>query len=202
MYSTLVSVALFATIAVTSVNADLTIATPELVQCQPVRVTWSESAAPYDLVLAPVEDPCNKILADLGGDHNHTSLTWTVNVPAGTQAMFSLIDANGEEAWTGAMTVKESNDASCLPANASSSAAGSTSVEPTLSVATTLYATGALPTAVTAAPAASSSLAPAQAVGAANAGLNPGSNAASSIQVSAFAMVLSALAATVYTFVF
>ena len=41
---------------------------------------------------------------DLGGNHQSTSLTWLVNIPAGTQAMFSLLDANGDEAWSGAVS--------------------------------------------------------------------------------------------------
>jgi len=36
--------------------------------------------------------------------------------------MFSLEDNTGEEAWSGVMTVKDSQDASCLPKNSSSNA--------------------------------------------------------------------------------
>ncbi|TCD61608.1 hypothetical protein EIP91_008173 [Steccherinum ochraceum] len=119
MYSTLFSAALFAAF-VGSVSAvqDLKITQPpELTQCQNVKLTWGTSKPPYDIIVAPASDPCNTVLADLGGNHTTTSLTWNTNLKAGTEVVFSLLDDNGDEGWTGSITIKPSNDSSCLPAS-------------------------------------------------------------------------------------
>ncbi|THH30027.1 hypothetical protein EUX98_g4179 [Antrodiella citrinella] len=175
MYSTLVSVALFAAAFVGSVNAvnDLGLSQPaQLVQCQPVTLTWNKATAPYDLVVVPSSDPCNTVLVDLGANHTTTSYTWNTNVKAGTQVDISLLDADGKEGWTGSITVKASNDSSCLAAsqtqNSTSSAAGH---------GTTLVVppSGANPTVAINPPSTTDS--GAVPVGAANAGLNPHSGA-------------------------
>ncbi|KAJ3479531.1 hypothetical protein NLI96_g9001 [Meripilus lineatus] len=193
MFSTLVSVALFFTLATRSVYAAFTIDTPTLVQCEKVKVTWSKTEGPYDLVVAPTSDPCEKVLVDLGGNHQSTSLTWLVNIPAGTQAMFSLLDANGDEAWSGAMTVKASNDSSCLTASPSGSAAVSVSGKAS-SVAG--GSTLVVPPSSQSASSPQSSNSAAVPVGAANAGLNPTGNGAPSLrQLSVPIMALSTFAA-------
>ncbi|EMD34035.1 hypothetical protein CERSUDRAFT_117545 [Gelatoporia subvermispora B] len=134
MFASLVSVALFSTLAIQGARADFSVDTPTLVQCQSVQVKWdSTNSAPYNLIVVPAAEPCGDVLADLG-DHNGTSMHWTVNLAAGTQVMFSLQDAVDDEAWSGGMTVQPSNDSSCLSA-ASSSAAASSSSAPAASSA-------------------------------------------------------------------
>jgi len=156
------------------------------------------------MLIVPGDDPCSDVVADLG-DHDGTSMTWMVNLPAGTNVMISLEDGNGDEAWSGAMVVGPSNDSSCLPAASSAVSSTPDAVSSTPDAvsssrssdtqgSSTLYvppvATEASPT-----PAPSSS-GGAVAVGAANAGDNPLSNGAFSFrQFSIPAMVLSAAAA-------
>ncbi|CAL1716669.1 unnamed protein product [Somion occarium] len=211
MYSTLVSLAIFSSLALAA-SAELTIDTPtELVQCQPVHVTWKEGAAPFDLIVTPTEDPCNQVLADLGDDHKGQSITWTVDLPAGTQAMFSLVDANGAEAWSGAVTVKGSDNSACLPealnaaVNASSSSAasasGSSSVADIATPATTLVVPPGSISRVASSAAPTSTSDAAVPVGAANAGLDPlGSGAAAFHKFSAPALAFSAIVAVVVSF--
>jgi hypothetical protein len=59
--------------------------------------------------------------------------------------MFSLEDANGDEAWSGVMKVGASTDASCLnnAAAASSSVAAASLSKPTIAATATVGAAGA-----------------------------------------------------------
>ncbi|KAK7690675.1 hypothetical protein QCA50_005774 [Cerrena zonata] len=195
MYSTLVSLALVSSFAFRSVAADFSVATPEFTQCEPVRIAWTEGVKPIDVIVTPTDDPCNQVLADLGADHNAQSMQWTVNLAAGTQAMISLVDADGFEAWSGAITVKGGNNTSCLPqASASVSASGSSSAAVPTNGTTLVVA----PTSASArtAPAVSASASSAVPVGAANAGLNPTDSGASAFhKLSAPVMVFSGFAA-------
>jgi len=183
MYSTLVSVALFAVAFVGQASAaDLFLSQPkELVQCQNVKLTWDKTSAPYDLVVVPAKDPCNTVLVDLGANHTDTSYTWNTNLKAGTEVVFSLLDATGQEGWTGSLTIKPSNDSSCLPvADRSQNQNTTSSGTPTPTPGTTLVIPPSAPTGTPAAanpsgtPADNSGAVP---VGAANAGLNPHSGA-------------------------
>ncbi|KZT29747.1 hypothetical protein NEOLEDRAFT_1106320 [Neolentinus lepideus HHB14362 ss-1] len=214
MLATLFSSTLFFALAIRSASADFSIDTPQLTQCGDAHVTWENTGAgPYNLIVVPASDPCSDVLADLG-DHQGTSMSWKVNFPAGTQLMFSLEDDNGDEAWSGSMTVGGSSDASCLPAvsssaaassAAASSAAASSSAAVSSSAAasgssarTTLVvspaATGAAKAAATVSASSSGAAVP---VGAANAGLDPTSGAFSVRQFSTPVMLLSAVAALV-----
>ncbi|KAJ3538128.1 hypothetical protein NM688_g6563 [Phlebia brevispora] len=123
MFTTVLSAALVSTLAIRGVRSEFTIDTPQITQCQPVQITWTAAQGPYNLIVVPSDDPCNGILADLG-DHDGLSMTWTANLTAGTEVELSLQDANGDEAWSGPITIAASNDTSCLAA--SSAAASST----------------------------------------------------------------------------
>lgn len=54
----------------------------------------------FDLVHFP--NRATPISADLG-DHNSTSLSWNVTLPAGWNVVISIEDADGEEAWSGSV---------------------------------------------------------------------------------------------------
>jgi len=182
MFSTLLTTALFASLAIQHALA-LTIDTPELTQCKDVKLNWEESKGPYNLIVVHGDDPCGDPIVDLG-DHDGTSMTWKVNIPAGEQVQLSLMDANEEEGWSGIVTIKESDDKSCLPADEQKDDA------PTPS---TLVVT---PTTVV--PAATSNVP--SAVGAAgNAGANPlNSNGAINLHhANTPVMVLTAIAAVI-----
>jgi hypothetical protein len=39
------------------------------------------------------------------GDHSGLSMTWKVNLPAGSNVVFSLLDSAEEEAWSGSVSL-------------------------------------------------------------------------------------------------
>jgi hypothetical protein len=179
MFPTLVTLALFAIIAIQGALADFTVATPQITQCKPVQLTWDQTKGPYNLLVVPGDDPCDEPLADLG-DHDENHMTWTNKLPAGTKVMLSVLDANEDEGWSGEITVGESTDDSCLPGKSSGSIAASST--------TTLVVppTGASGSSTT-------SVAP---VGAAGADPLSGSNGASALAINTMALtaVVAAIA--------
>ncbi|PAV16530.1 hypothetical protein PNOK_0815000 [Pyrrhoderma noxium] len=208
MFSTLFSATLLSAIAIQGAFAEFTINTISLTQCSSAHVTWSEATAPYNLAVVPVDDPCNTIVADLG-DHNGLSMTWhNVTLAAGTKVMFSLLDANDNEAWSGEMTVAD-GDSSCL--STASSAVSSEVSSATSSVASeasslasdvaSASATTLLLTSTYARSASSASVTEtATIVGAANAGLvgnSASSGAFANVQMPMAATIASGLIATV-----
>ncbi|KAJ8594057.1 hypothetical protein M405DRAFT_761059 [Rhizopogon salebrosus TDB-379] len=172
MFATLFSVTLFVTLAIQGAFADFTINTPSFVQCASAQITWTESTAPYNLLIVPADDVCGAAIVDLG-DQDGLSLAYTVALAAGTQVVLSLEDAEGNEAWSGTITVADSSDSSCLTASAP---AGSSPSGTTLSSSHT---------AATASP----STSPYSPAGAANAGLDPTSGAMSIRPLSALTSV-------------
>ncbi|KAG0700281.1 hypothetical protein DFH29DRAFT_807840 [Suillus ampliporus] len=181
MFATLFSITLLAALAIQGVFADFTITTPSLVQCAASQITWTQSVSPYNLLVVPADDVCGEALVDLG---NQTSLStsWTVNVASGTQVVLSLEDADGNEAWSGTMTVASSSDSSCLTSSTPSTApsSGTTQVF-MLTISPSSTSTSATTT-----------FSPA---GAANAGLAPASGALSIRPLSALTSVVSGLLA-------
>ncbi|EIM91078.1 uncharacterized protein STEHIDRAFT_152753 [Stereum hirsutum FP-91666 SS1] len=127
MFTTLLTATLLSAAAIRGARADFTIDTPaSLVQCQAQQITWSQTTGPYNLIVVSAADPCGDDLVDLG-DHDGLSMTWTVNVAAGTEVLLALEDETGEEAWTGAVTVAASDDSSCLSSSSSSSSIAASS---------------------------------------------------------------------------
>jgi len=197
MFSTLVSIALLSTLAISSVVADLSVASPNFVQCGKVELTWQQGTGPYDVVIVPPTDPCGTVLADLGSNNAGTTLDWTVTLAAGTKAQISVLDADGVEGWSGNITVAASSDTSCLKTTAKPSSTTSSDPE----AATTLVVPPSSETPSGSAASGGSDGGAAQPVGAANAGLNPtsgSSGALSSIQHSAPTIALGAIAAVVF----
>ncbi|KAF9524857.1 hypothetical protein CPB83DRAFT_797346 [Crepidotus variabilis] len=132
MFSTLVSVALFASVAVNGVLADFAINSPVLTQCQESTVSWEPTKGPYTLLAVKSTDPCGDALVDIG-DFATTLTKWKVNVPSGTKIILSVTDSEDNEAWSNELTVGPSSDASCLTgATSSSSSAASTPSAPSV----------------------------------------------------------------------
>ena len=172
MFAALFQITLFCTVALQGALAELTIYTPQFTQCEVANITWTQTNGPYDLIITPAEDPCGEAIADLG-ELNGLSTSYTVAIAAGTEVVLSLQDAEGEEAWSGTITVDGSDNTSCLNATSTSS-----------------YGTG---TTMTVGGASSTPFAPA---GAANAGTNPNSSGAmSSRPLTAISAVAAAAAA-------
>ena len=73
-------------------------------QCASTHITWSGTSNPVNILVVPAENPCDDSLADLG-DHDKTSMSWNVSLPAGTQLLISVEDSEGEEAWSDTVRV-------------------------------------------------------------------------------------------------
>jgi hypothetical protein len=174
MVSTFLTVALFLATALQGALAEFAVSTPaELVQCGQGHVGWQPTTGPYNIFLVDPADPCGDEIAHLG-ETGDTWLDWTVAVAAGTAVQVYIEDSAGDDAWSGAVTVGESSDSSCLDAAAGGAAAAATST----------HASTSSPT-----------VAP---IGAANAANNPLGNAASSVrQINTPMMALGAIAAFV-----
>ncbi|KAG9224660.1 hypothetical protein PLEOSDRAFT_1113794 [Pleurotus ostreatus PC15] len=204
MFNTLITVSLLASLSIQGVFADFAVSQPEFTQCQEAKFSWQKTKGPYNILITKASDPCGDALADLG-DFDSTTGAWKVALPAGIKVQLSIEDVDGEEAWTETITVKGSNDASCVPpallalgsssavsSGAASTSTGSSSVPAIAVGGTTLVVPAATQTTV-----ATSSVAPTP-VGAANAGSDPFSKAAQN-SASAFhttsisAMVVSAV---------
>jgi hypothetical protein len=85
-----------------------------VLQCGSAQITWDQSQGPYNIIVVPAEDPCEKVLADLG-DHQGTSTTWgKVALVAGQKVLVSLEDGKQDEGWSQEMIVQPSTDTSCL----------------------------------------------------------------------------------------
>ncbi|KII85035.1 hypothetical protein PLICRDRAFT_45143 [Plicaturopsis crispa FD-325 SS-3] len=185
MFTTLFTAALFLAPAIRSVSAGFSITeTQNVVQCQDAHFAWAMGTGPYNLVAVPSDDPCGNILADLG-DHNGSSTTWKVTLPAGTKVVFSLEDSKGDDAWSDEVTVGASSDASCLSgsnststsSSASSSATTSTIAATTLSISASAVATSA-----------ASDSGVGSAAGAVNAGSGPSASSAGKLALPAMSL--------------
>jgi len=179
-----VVVFVLAFVSVAFADTDMTLTAPDvLTECALVPISWSASQAPYNLAVVPASDPCSTVTEDLG-DHNVTSLHWTVNIARGTQVFLNVLDSGSGEGWSKQFTIQPGNDTSCLSSsstNAStpSSGAGSGS---TLTISPTFNAAGTSPSAgASGAPAAQ------------NAGGNP--NSAFTFRSSSSTTILTSLAA-------
>ncbi|TFK92659.1 hypothetical protein K466DRAFT_581687 [Polyporus arcularius HHB13444] len=203
MYSTLVSVALFSTLAIQGALADFAVNTVDLVQCEPVQLTWDNvGSKSYNVALVSSANPCDDVLAEYG-DHSVNHITVTPALKAGEKVLISVLGDN-EDGWSGEITVKQGKDDSCLPAalrvasSSSSSAAPSTSstaAAASVSGTTLVVNPAAGPTGAGSAPAAPSSTGGgASAVGAAGSGVL-GNGAFASVHFSASTLALSAIAA-------
>jgi len=114
MLPTLFTTTLFFAIFALRVRADFFVATVSLSQCKPATFTWDGANGPYDVVAVLASDPCGDIAHDFG-IVNEKSLNWDkVNEPAGKTLMVSILDKDGNEGWSGPMTVEPSDDSSCL----------------------------------------------------------------------------------------
>ncbi|KAF8896455.1 hypothetical protein BD779DRAFT_1496027 [Infundibulicybe gibba] len=194
MFSTLLTIALFAAPALRGVFADFTVDTPEFVQCQDAKLSWQATKGPYNAILVAPTNPCVRTW-----DHNGNTMTYKVAFPAGTKLQLSIADGDEDEGWSGEITVKASDDTSCLPANLkadtnkdqASSASSSDPAPTTLVIKPTTTPAAATPS--------SSSGAPAP-VGAANAGKNPLDNSAPASHRAATPLIVFSAVMGVFAF--
>lgn len=168
MYSTLFTTTLFFALAALGVRAEFNVPTIELTQCQPATLSWANTSGPYNVIIVASDKPCDDPIVDLG-DHDSNKFQWSkVNIAAGTKVMISVLDDKDEEGWSGVITIKSSDDKSCLTSKDNSPSKPSTPT-PNDPPAATI-------------------------VGAANAGELPG-NGASMLHLSSAAVAFTALGA-------
>ncbi|KAG8701614.1 hypothetical protein FRC11_012020, partial [Ceratobasidium sp. 423] len=72
---------------------------PSLIQCQPAQITWNATNKPVFVSVIPGGNAAAPALLDLG-QQNGTSLTWTVNITAGTSITLRLTDSKGAMAYS------------------------------------------------------------------------------------------------------
>ncbi|KZS94252.1 hypothetical protein SISNIDRAFT_453988 [Sistotremastrum niveocremeum HHB9708] len=82
-------------------------------ECQDLTLSWEGGVAPFFVSVVKADDPCADSLADIP-ETNGNSVTWKVNITAGTTVAFTLEDGNGDESWTGDVTIKPGSSSSCL----------------------------------------------------------------------------------------
>ncbi|KAG1733615.1 uncharacterized protein EDB91DRAFT_1057306 [Suillus paluster] len=103
----------------------LTINTPaNVVECQPILLSWSGGTAPYYLTLVPgsqsMAAPIKSFPTQTG-----TSYTWNVDLQANTIFNIALKDSTGTTAYSDIVTIMPGTDISCV--NTSVNEGGATS---------------------------------------------------------------------------
>ncbi|KAK7047748.1 hypothetical protein VNI00_006076 [Paramarasmius palmivorus] len=95
---------------VSAVQAQLTVNTPSnLVECQPALLTWTGGAAPYFLDgNNPSGEPLKRF-----PETSDTSLTWTVDLSAGTSVGLLLRDSSGAVSQSAAVSIQAGSSTNC-----------------------------------------------------------------------------------------
>ncbi|GAA5915416.1 uncharacterized protein JCM6883_007151 [Sporobolomyces salmoneus] len=118
----------------------LTINTPTaLFTCDPYLVSWSGGSAPYTIRAFPSGQLGGTPLETLVAGTSATSLTWTVNLGAGTGVTLAITDSTGTTIGSAPVTIQAGTSTSCI---GSSSSAASTGSQGASSAASTAVSTG------------------------------------------------------------
>lgn len=100
--------------ALVSSTFALTVDTPSqsgLVACQPFLITWHDGTGPYyPTVVAPGPGQLYKQFDQTDA----TSLTWKVDLPAGTVVNLGIKDSSGTQQYSATVTIVAGSDTSCL----------------------------------------------------------------------------------------
>jgi hypothetical protein len=100
----------------------MTINTPtNVVQCQPILLSWTGGTAPYYISVLPGGQPTAPALKTFP-TQNGNSLTWIVDIAGNQPLTFAAKDSSGVVAYSDIVTTQTSSDSSCV--NASVSASG------------------------------------------------------------------------------
>ncbi|TXT14770.1 uncharacterized protein COLE_00963 [Cutaneotrichosporon oleaginosum] len=123
MKSAVLAATIFA-LGVAAQGAEPQINTPtSLVQCQPIKITWTGGKPPYWVSALPGGEPGGVPLKDWG-QQTGTELTWTVDLPAGTSISMQVKDSNGAINYAQAVSVRAGSDTKCLDGASSGTGAG------------------------------------------------------------------------------
>ncbi|WVN85095.1 uncharacterized protein L203_100237 [Cryptococcus depauperatus CBS 7841] len=151
---------LFATLAVlatTVLGADLTVnSPPSLVVCQPAQLAWTGGQGPYIIAVIPGGQPSAAALETLSDSANGNSITWKVDIAAGTSVTLKVTDSTGNIQYSSPVTIQEGSDTSCVgkggntssnnstsPAGGNSTASGGTTPSSATSAASSAVTSGA-----------------------------------------------------------
>jgi len=141
-----------------------------LLTCQPALLSWSGGAPPYYLSILPGGQSGGAPLKQFG-EQSGTSLTWNVDLAAGTSITLAVRDSTGAVNYSDQVSITAGNDASCVSGDVDASGAGG-------EVAVTSSATAAVESAQSSAAAATSGLTSGSA---ANSAISSAESAASSV---------------------
>ncbi|KAF5371859.1 hypothetical protein D9615_009566 [Tricholomella constricta] len=102
----------------------LTINTPtNVVQCQPILLTWADGEPPYFLSAIPGGQPSAAAIKTFPNQNGNT-FTWNVDLPAGTSITLSLKDNTGVQAYSDIVEIKGGSDSSCVNTSVAVSGSG------------------------------------------------------------------------------
>jgi len=114
MNTLFVSLFLFSFLASTTLAQGLSInSISGVTTCVPVLLTWAGGVSPYDVMVLPESPPNANALVDFL-PQTGTSLTWIVNITAGTTAFLQIRDSTGQPAESGNFTVQAGTSTSCI----------------------------------------------------------------------------------------
>jgi len=119
------SVAAFVALLFTAVQAQTTPTDPSIntpvsvVTCQPAAITFTGTAAPFTISIIPGNQVGAAALETIGTPAAAGSLTWNVNIAAGTSITFQIRDAQGRLGYSAAVTVQAGTSTTCVGTSAS-----------------------------------------------------------------------------------
>jgi len=114
---------LAAAVGVFSQAPDPAINTPEgVTECLPVQLTFSGSAPPFVITVQPGGQAGAAPLVTVGTT-SATSITWDVNLAAGTSCTLVIRDSEGRTNPSGTFTILPGQSTTCLTASASTAPA-------------------------------------------------------------------------------
>ncbi|KAH8920170.1 hypothetical protein BT69DRAFT_1352608 [Atractiella rhizophila] len=117
-----------------------------LVQCQPAQLTFSAGVAPYFISVLPGGQSSATPLELLPDQATAGTYTWIVNLPAGTTVTLAIRDSNGQQNFSGQLTIQEGTSSACLGATTGTGATtGATTGTGTTGAATTSSTTSSPP---------------------------------------------------------
>ncbi|KAG5638899.1 hypothetical protein H0H81_008959 [Sphagnurus paluster] len=104
----------------------LTINTPtNVVECQPILLTWDGGKPPYFVSAIPGGQPAAQAIKSFP-TQNGNSFTWIVDLQAGTSISLSLKDSTGEQAYSDIVQIQPGSDSSCVNTSVAVSGTGGT----------------------------------------------------------------------------
>jgi len=139
-------VALVAATGIFAQTADPQVNTPQgVTECEPVLLTFAGSSPPFTITVVPGGQAGAAPLTTIGSGLTGTSVTWNVNLPAGTSCTLVIRDSRGSTNESAIFSVLAGSSSSCLtgsPAVASTPVGTSAAAETTANAVTNAVPVG------------------------------------------------------------